>query len=64
MSALVDSLRAVPLFRDLSKKDLQRLAESMHERRFTAGDEVVLETDHPKASKVIVPLSVWVHNAN
>lgn len=43
MSALADSLRAVPLFRELSKKDLQRLADSMHERRFAAGDEVVLE---------------------
>lgn len=43
MNALVDSLRAVPLFAELSKKDLQTLADSMHERRFTAGDEVVLE---------------------
>jgi hypothetical protein len=27
-------------------------------------DEIVLETDHPKAAKVIVPLSVWVRDAN
>ena len=43
MSDLVDSLRAVPLFADLSKKDLKGLADSMHERRFAAGDEVVVE---------------------
>jgi CRP/FNR family transcriptional regulator, cyclic AMP receptor protein len=43
MSDLVDSLRAVPLFANLSKKDLQGLADSMHERRFAAGDEVVVE---------------------
>jgi hypothetical protein len=27
-------------------------------------DEIVLKTDHPKADKVIVPVSIWVLNAN
>jgi hypothetical protein len=27
-------------------------------------DEVVLETDHPKAGKLIVPLEIWVHDVN
>jgi CRP-like cAMP-binding protein len=43
MRAPVDSLRAVPLFAELSKKDLQSLAGSMHERHFKAGEEVLLE---------------------
>jgi CRP-like cAMP-binding protein len=40
---MVESLRAVPLFADLSPKDLKRLADSMTERSFTAGDEVVAQ---------------------
>jgi hypothetical protein len=27
-------------------------------------DEIVLKTDHPRADKVIVPVSIWILNAN
>jgi CRP/FNR family transcriptional regulator, cyclic AMP receptor protein len=43
MSAMVDSLRAVPLFSDLSARDLKRLADSMQELSFASGKEVVAE---------------------
>jgi CRP-like cAMP-binding protein len=43
MEDLVDALHAVPLFSELSKRDLRRLADSMHERRFSAGQEVLIE---------------------
>jgi len=41
MSAMVDALRAVPLFSDLSNRDLKRLAGSMNERTFAPGETVV-----------------------
>ena len=40
---MVDSLRAIPLFADLSPRDLKRLAESMVERSFAPGQAVVSE---------------------
>jgi CRP/FNR family cyclic AMP-dependent transcriptional regulator len=43
MSAMEDSLRAVPLFAELSKKDLRQLATSMHEKSYAAGEEVVTQ---------------------
>jgi CRP/FNR family transcriptional regulator, cyclic AMP receptor protein len=43
MSAMVDSLREVPLFADLSRRDLKRVADSMKERSFAHGHEVVAE---------------------
>jgi len=43
MSAMVDSLREVPLFADLPPRDLRRLADSMQELSFAAGKEVVSE---------------------
>ncbi len=43
MHPMVDSLRDVPLFSDLSKRDLKRLADSMKEHSFAAGMEVVAE---------------------
>ena len=43
MSAMVDSLREVPLFADLSRRDLKRVADSMKEMSFAAGQEVVAE---------------------
>jgi CRP/FNR family transcriptional regulator, cyclic AMP receptor protein len=43
MSTMVDSLRQVPLFGDLSARDLKRLADSMQELSFPAGKEVVAE---------------------
>ena len=43
MSAMADALRAVPLFAELSSRDLRRLAESMHEKAYSEGDEVVTE---------------------
>ncbi len=45
MNAMVDSLRAVPLFAEVSARDLRRLAESMHERTYDAGQEVVSQGD-------------------
>ena len=43
MSAMVDSLREVPLFSDLSARDLKRLADSMQELSFASGKEVVAQ---------------------
>jgi CRP-like cAMP-binding protein len=43
MSTMAESLAAVPLFADLSQRDLRQLAESMHEKSYDAGQEVVTE---------------------
>ena len=43
MSVMVDSLREVPLFSDLSARDLKRLADSMQEHSFASGKEVVAQ---------------------
>ena len=43
MAAPVDLLRRVPLFEDLSKRELQRLASSFRETRFSAGGEIATE---------------------
>ena len=43
MAAPVDLLRMVPLFEDLSKRDLERLAKSFKETRFSAGGEIATE---------------------
>ena len=43
MSATTDSLRSVPLFAELSDKDLKQLAQSMHEKSYGAGQEVITE---------------------
>ena len=43
MNAIADSLHAVPLFADLSRRDLARLADSMQVLSFPAGREVVAE---------------------
>jgi CRP-like cAMP-binding protein len=43
MNAMVDSLRDVPLFADLSARDLKRLADSMQELSFAPGKEVVAQ---------------------
>jgi CRP/FNR family cyclic AMP-dependent transcriptional regulator len=43
MKTMVDSLRQVPLFADLASRDLKRLADSMQERSFPAGKQVVEE---------------------
>ena len=38
-----DTLRKVPLFADLDDKELEQIASSMRERRFSAGDSVTQE---------------------
>jgi len=43
MSGMVDSLREVPLFAELANRDLKRLADSMQEKSFEAGKEIVTE---------------------
>ncbi len=43
MSAPVDALRNVPLFATLEEKDLEELAQQLHERRFAEGAEVTTE---------------------
>jgi CRP-like cAMP-binding protein len=43
MSQMAESLRAVPLFAELSDRDLRQLAQSMHEKSYAAGQEVVTE---------------------
>ena len=39
----VDLLKRVPLFSDLDRKELERIAASMKERTFSAGDTVTAE---------------------
>ena len=41
--ASTDMLRKVPLFAGLDQKELQEIANSMRERRFSAGDTVTQE---------------------
>jgi CRP-like cAMP-binding protein len=43
MNTMLDSLREVPLFADLSGRDLKRLADSMQELSFAPGKEVVAQ---------------------
>ena len=43
MAAPVELLRKVPLFEDLSKRELQRLATSFKETNFSAGGEIATE---------------------
>jgi len=43
MKPKAESLRDVPLFSDIEGRDLKRLADSMKEQSFSAGDEVVAE---------------------
>lgn len=43
MNAIADSLHEVPLFADLPRRDLARLADSMQVLSFPAGKEVVAE---------------------
>ena len=43
MNAMVESLRHVPLFADLSDRDLKRLADSMQELSFAPGKEIVAQ---------------------
>ncbi len=43
MNSMVDSLREVPLFADLSGRDLKRLADSMQELSYAPGKEVITQ---------------------
>jgi CRP-like cAMP-binding protein len=43
MTTMAESLRAVPLFAELSDRDLRQLAESMHEKAYSTGQEVMTE---------------------
>ena len=43
MSSMADSLKTVPLFSQLSDKDLKNLSQSMHEKRYDAGQDVVTQ---------------------
>jgi CRP-like cAMP-binding protein len=43
MNPMIESLRTVPLFAELGTRDLRRLADSMKERSFAAGDEIVAQ---------------------
>jgi len=45
MTDIYDALAKVPLFRDLNKKQLERLAKIARERSFKAGDVIVKEGD-------------------
>jgi hypothetical protein len=59
---MVDSLRAIPLFADLSTRDLERPAGSMQEMSFGPGDAVVTQARaesalrHPRRTTPIVYL--------
>jgi CRP-like cAMP-binding protein len=43
MAAPVDLLRKVPLFEDLSDRELKRLAKSFRETKFSAGGKIATE---------------------
>jgi CRP-like cAMP-binding protein len=43
MAAPEDLLRRVPLFADLSDRELKRLAQTFKERKFSAGDAIATE---------------------
>jgi CRP-like cAMP-binding protein len=43
MSTMADSLKTVPLFSELSDKEIKALTQSMHEKRFNDGQEVVTQ---------------------
>jgi CRP-like cAMP-binding protein len=43
MSTMADSLKAVPLFSELSDKERKSLSQSLHEKRFSDGQEVVTQ---------------------
>lgn len=43
MSQMAESLREVPLFAELSDRDLRQLSESMHEKSYAAGQEVITQ---------------------
>ena len=43
MSTMSDSLRAVPMFSELPEKELRSLTESMQERSYSEGQEVLVE---------------------
>src|SRR3954447_2167018 len=43
MNVMAESLRAVPMFAALSDRELRRLAESMHEKSYAAGEDVLSE---------------------
>ena len=45
MSATMDALKQVPMFRDLNKKALERLERIARQRTFNAGDVIVKEGD-------------------
>ena len=53
VAASVDSLKNVPLFADLDRRELENIANSMRERRVAAGD-VVLEQGAAGAGFFIV----------
>jgi CRP-like cAMP-binding protein len=43
MAAPTDLIRRVPLFAELSDRELERLAQTFKERQFSAGDEIATE---------------------
>ena len=45
MSAAADSLKKVPLFAGLDDKEIEQIAGSMRERRYTAGDTLTKQGD-------------------
>jgi CRP-like cAMP-binding protein len=46
MPLSADSLKQVPLFAELSKRDLRQLADAMHERTFDAGRQITMEGEN------------------
>jgi CRP-like cAMP-binding protein len=46
MPLSAESLKQVPLFAELSKRDLRQLADAMHERTFESGRQVTTEGEN------------------
>lgn len=60
MSATIDTLREVPLFAELSGKDLEQLAQFMHEKTYGEGQPVVTEGESGLGFFVILEGSATV----
>ena len=59
-----DTLARVPLFSDLNKKELQTLAKSCHERKYSAGSTLVRQGDTGVGLYVITSGHVRITQTN
>ena len=58
---MTESVRSVPLFAELSDRNVRQLAESMHERSYTAGQDVLTQGEGGVGFFVILDGSATVN---